>query len=94
MTINERITNAIENFSADTDNIDKIIALAYFIGREDAAKELSDKVNAVFAEQKKRAKACRYSNMAMRVQGDIDHVYSQDYSQDMTTCFASDETNL
>lgn len=94
MTINERIKKAIENFSGDEDSIDKIIALAYFIGREDATKEISDKVNAVFAEQKERAKACRYSNMAMSVQGDIDHVYSPDYSQGMTTSFASDETNL
>ena len=94
MTINERIKQAIENFNGDTDNIDKIIALAYFIGREDATKVLSDNVNAVFAQQKERAKACRYSKMAMRVQGNIDYVYSQDYSQDMKKCFASDVTNL
>lgn len=94
MTINERIKQAIENFDGETDNLDKIIALAYFIGREDATKELSDKVNAIFADQKKRANACRYHNVAMSVQGDIDRVYSPDYSQGMTTCFASDETNL
>lgn len=94
MTINERIKKAIKNFDGDTDNIDKIIALAYYIGREDATKELSDKVSAVFSEQKKRVSECRYHNMAMNIQGDIDYVYSRDYAQDMTALFASDETNL
>lgn len=68
MTIYERIIDAIVNFSCETDSIDKIIALAYFIGREDAIKEYANKVNAVFSEQKKKANDCRYSNMAMRAQ--------------------------
>ena len=52
MTINERIKQAIENFDSETDNLDKIIALAYFIGREEATNEISDKVNAIFADPK------------------------------------------
>ena len=51
MTINERINIAIENFDEKTDNLDKIIALAYFIGRDEAANFILDKVNAIFAEQ-------------------------------------------
>lgn len=51
MTINERINKAIENFDEKTDSIDKIIAVAYFIGREEGAKFLIDKQNmkALFA---------------------------------------------
>lgn len=52
MTINERIKKAIENFSCEKDSIDKIIALAYFTGREDATKEYANKVNAIFADPK------------------------------------------
>lgn len=94
MTINERINKAIENFDGKTDNIDKIIALAYFIGIEEASTNLSIKVNAIFAEQKKKAKACRYHNMAMCIQGDIDYIYSPYCSQIMKTLFASDETEI
>ena len=50
MTINERINKAIENFDGKTDNIDKIIAVAYFIGRDEASKFLIDKVNAILAD--------------------------------------------
>ena len=94
MTIDERINRAIENFDGETDNLDKIIAVAYFIGIEEATTCLSDKVNAIFAEQKKKAKACRYHNMAMRVQGDIDYIFSPYCSQSMKTLFASDETEI
>ena len=94
MTIIERIEKAIKNYDAEKDSIDKVIAMAYFIGREQATKELSDKIAKVFEEQKKRALKSRYHNIAMNVQGNISYVYSADYSQGMTESFGSDETEV
>ena len=94
MTIKERIKQAIDNMDCDVDNIEKVIALAYYIGREDAAKTTSDMYNDVLAAQIKRANGCRYHNMAMDIQGGIHYVYTSDYSGDMTKTFGGDETNV
>lgn len=59
-----RIRAAVENHDMEVDNLNKLLALAYYMGREEAAKEVSDKYNALLAEQTKRAEACRYHKMA------------------------------
>lgn len=96
MKIKERIEKALSNLGnfGNEDSIDKLIAVAYYMGREQASKEICDKVSDIFAEQKDRAEKSRYHNMAMNIQGNIDAIYSSDYAQDMTKAFGGDETKL
>jgi len=97
MTVLERVKECVNhngNVDYDVDSIEKVIALAYFIGREEATKEVSDKYTALLAEQRERANNCRYKHLAHSVIGDTDYIYSPDYAQDMTATFGSDETNV
>jgi len=92
MTIRERILKALENREMETDSIDKIIALAYYMGKEQGVKEVCDSAKAIFTEQQKRAVESRYHNMAMAIQGNINYIYHPDYAGDMTAEFGSDRT--
>lgn len=94
MTIIERIKKAVDNLDCETDNIDKLIALAYYIGREDATREISDQYNAVLAEQRERADNSRYHKLAHEIIGDIRYIYSGDYAKAMKATFGSDKTKL
>ena len=94
MTIKERIKQALANMDCETDSIDKVIGLAYYMGREDAAKEICDKASTIFEKQSKIAQNCRYRNLAMKVQGNITCIYHGDYSQIMTEEFGGDETTI
>lgn len=94
MTILEKIKSCTETWSGETDSVEKIIAIAYYIGREEATKEISDKYTALLREQRSRAKACRYHKMAFEIIGDTDYIYSSDYAQDVHETFGSDETNI
>lgn len=91
MTYRERIDLAILGHSMDRDDIDKLIALAYWMGCEDATRKICDAAAEVFAEQQARAKECRYHDMAMSVQGNISRIYSPDYAGDMGRTFGDDE---
>ncbi|MFR6690684.1 hypothetical protein [Hominenteromicrobium mulieris] len=75
----------------DKDSIEKLVKIAYYMGREEAAREVSDKYNDHIAEQKQRASECRYHNMAAEIVGDEDYIYSSDYAGDFTNTFAYDE---
>ena len=94
MTILEKVKGGVNNLNCDVDSIEKVIALAYFIGREEATKEVSDKYTALLTEQRKRANNCRYKHMVHSIIGDTEFIYSPDYAQDMTATFGSDETNV
>jgi len=92
MTAKERVLKALENSEFEVDNIDKIIALAYYIGKEQGVKEVCDSAKAIFTEQQKRAAGSRYHNFAMAIQGNINYIYHPDYAGDMTAEFGSDRT--
>lgn len=94
MTVIERIRKSVANLNCEEDNLDKLIALAYYIGREEATREVSDKYNAVLLEQRERADACRYHKFAHQIIGSVRYIHTGDYSQDMKTMFGSDETAL
>ena len=81
-----------KGYSMEVDDPRKLIAIAYYMGRESAAHEVSDKYNQLLAQQMQRAEDCRYHNMAMAIQGNIRYVYSPDYSGDMTNMFGIDQT--
>ena len=92
MTIRERVKIALDNCDCEKDDLNKLVA--YYMGREKATREISDKYNAVLAEQHQRAEACRYHKMAAAIVGDKHYIYSGDYSGDMTATFGNDVTEL
>lgn len=97
MKIKDRVRQAVETAQMDevlTKDIDKLIALAYYIGRESATIEVSDKYNKLIAQQNERADKCRYYKMAKSIIGDKEYIYNSDYRGDMTSMFGDDETEL
>lgn len=96
MTILERIHKAVDSNAAykDTDCVDKLIALAYQIGRESATKEVSDDYRALIAKMRERANNCRYHKMANDIIGERNYLHHYAYAGDVTECFGSDETKL
>lgn len=95
MTYREFIDNALEqDVDMDRDSLQKLVSIAYFLGRERATREVSDKYNEHIAEQKRRAKECRYSHMAAEIVGDEDYIHTPDYAQSYSALFAGDEIDL
>jgi len=81
---------------ADPDNIRKLIAMAYYMGRETATREICDRHNQQMTDMRKRADTCRYHIMANAIIGDrtADQIYSGDYAGEMMGTFGADEINL
>ena len=102
MTLIDRVRHSMEwdeekrNYRNDmsSDSIDRLIAFAYYMGREEATRQISDRYNALIQDMRGRANACRYSHMANKIIGDRDYLYSGDYGQPFTSTFGKDETNL
>ena len=99
MTIAERVNNLVNNqinFGSEYDpaSIEKMIVMAYYMGREAAAKEVSDMYRSHIKAQKDRAGSCRYHNMAASVVGAEDYLYSSDYAGDMTNMFGRDRSDI
>ena len=97
MTCKELIESIINDpaqkgYSMDEDDARKLIALAYYMGRESAVREVCDQAAAIFAAQINRADQCRYHNLAHNIQGGITKIYHSDYSGDFTSTFGSDPT--
>ena len=94
MTVKDKILSIVDEFDCEVDDWNKLVGMAYYIGKEQGVKEISDKYTALLAEQRKRADGCRYNKMAHKVIGDVKHIYHPDYSGDMTEIFGNDETKL
>lgn len=95
MTAKERIMQIVNNrTNMDADTAEKLIYLAYYIGRESATKETSDKYNALIAAQNERAEKSRYRHFAKSIIGDQKYIYCSDYAGEMTSIFGNDITNL
>lgn len=94
MTIIERVKTALKADDYDKDSLDKLIAMAYYIGRESATKKVSDNYSELIREQNKRADECRYSRMAHYIVGDKKYIHHADYAGEMTALFGSDETKF
>ena len=85
MKASERIFKAMSNVNLSEDTVDRLIYLAWMMGREEATKEVSDKYTEVLKGQHERAKNCRYHNLAENIIGfSGDYIYFADYSQDVT----------
>lgn len=97
MTVLGKIKNLVYNQQVDleTDSWEKLVYLAYYIGREEATKEVSDKYRAHLKAQTERANACRYHNMAVAILGNgKSYIYTSDYGQEMKKIFGDDVTAL
>lgn len=92
----DRILLGINNPELGEDSVNRLIYLAYMLGREEATKEVSDKYSAILKSQHKRAEQCRYHQMAEDIIGFRgDYIYFPDYSQDVSTELAPYyETNI
>lgn len=92
MTIIERVKECVNNLECEKDTTEKLIALAYYIGKEEATREVSDAYTKLIREQRKRAAECRYKHMAEKVIGSQNYIYFGDYDMAMTGIFGSDPT--
>lgn len=81
MNMCERINIALDK---DYKGEDGLLAVAYWIGKHNGAKEVCDSAMKIFKEQKDRASKVRYKHEALRVQGDISQIYHPDYSSDFS----------
>ena len=94
-TVRNRIKEAVYKLdNKDDDTLDKLLAIAYYMGREEATKEISDKYNALLAEQRRRAEQRRYYKMAREIIGESQMIYSPDYAGEMGSTFGDDLTAL
>ena len=94
-TYRDRLAEALNNFTkADVGSLDRLLAYAYYAGREQATRAYADKVREVLKEQQERARSLRYYKLGMYVQGNIDYVYSSDYAGDYQAEFGNDLTDL
>lgn len=98
MTVYEKIIELINSYVVDVgfcmeDSVKNLIVMAYWIGREEGAKNELDRHDKLARQQKKRAKECRYHKMAMKIIGNT-FIYSDDYSQDVTQIAKESETEL
>ena len=95
MTRRDRIRQAlVHRPSMDTDTLDSLIAVAYWMGREEEAKQAGDKMAAHLAAQHQRAAECRYHQMAGKVVGRETIIYLPNYAGDYTDAFGGDPTTL
>lgn len=96
------ILNDSENKGIYGSGIDAMIAYAYFAGREDATKELSDRYSKVIETIKDKINDDRYHKYLNSVvfgdysdyefyQKDQNFIYSSDYAGDFQATFGSDK---
>ena len=98
MTILERVKGIMHSDIDLSDekpaSIEKMIYMAYWIGREESARRVSDMYNQHIKEQRERAKACRYYHLAETIVGEERYLYSADYAGDVTGAFGSDLADI
>ena len=80
----------------DPENLKKLVAMAYYMGRESASREICDEHNTRIAKARDKAKGLRYHIMANGVLDAMggDMIYSPDYAGDMTDSFGRDPINI
>lgn len=94
MTVLQRIKQAVNNLDCSKDDVNKIIALAYYIGKEEATRTVSDEYKKLIQAQRKRADNCRYKHLANKIIGEQNYIYFGDYDNAMTGLFGSDDTTI
>ena len=94
-TIKELVSGiAQSDVSMESDSIEKVICMAYYIGLEKGAKQAAKEYKAVLSRQMLRVNACRYHKMALKIQGNVLSVYDPNHSGLMTNTFGEDKTEV
>lgn len=96
MTIAERIKNIMADApDLESDSLEKLVYLAYMMGRETGVQETAHLYSAHMQEQSQRAQACRYYKMAQKLLDNGNgYIYQADYRGDFGREFGGDETNF
>lgn len=76
------------------EGLQKVIAIAYWMGEERATKRVSDDYINLIKAQQERAMQCRYYKLASKIIGDVDYIYYPEYRQDITNGIANDKSNI
>lgn len=99
-TSTQRRRNRLGQPAVDMDHPDKpattekMILLAYEIGREEATKEVSDAYTDLLRKIRERADNCRYHHMARGIVGDTKYIYHPDYAGRVTEEFGDDRADV
>ena len=95
-TVKETVSEIIrsDKVSLESDSVEKLIYMAYYIGLEKGCKQATDEYKAVLQGQLGRVKACRYHRMAMAIQGNVKFLYDPNYGGTMTSTFGEDKTEV
>lgn len=83
-----------EKHDMDNDTWEKLVYFAYWVGREEATKYVSDCYKERYYEQKQKADTLRYHKLVNKILGKYPYIYFPDYSADVTNVFGGDKTNL
>lgn len=102
MTIVERVDDIINNRVHETlcknckepADVDKLILIAYYLGREDATRKVCDDYNELIDEMLKRAEQSRYHKLAHDIIGEKHYVYESDYSGTVHEAFGNDPADI
>lgn len=98
MTVLERVKSIcgarIDLNDEQPATIEKMIYLAYWIGREEATRRVSDDYVYMIKQMRERAEKCRYKHMAHNVIGKANYLYESDYDECMTLTFGSDKADI
>ena len=93
-TMIERVRECVSAYPMDFDSVEKLIAFAYMMGREEATKEVSNLYNNHIREQHERAAAFRYHRAALAIVGEETYIHTPDYAQETLALWGGDATNI
>jgi hypothetical protein len=93
MTASEKISQLVRTLGPTPTTPDGLLVLAYYMGREEAARRLCDEHNKRVAAMRAAADQEHCHHVAHRVitAGGPDQIYSPDYAGDVTSTFGGDE---
>ena len=96
LTVKELIESIVNdsNVKLSSDTLERLVTVAYYMGRETATREVSDLYMARICAQEERARECRYHNLAREIIGDTKPIWRYDYRQEVMNLFGGDETRL
>lgn len=90
--VNEILKDSGALYSGDT--VERLVAFAYYYGRETATKEVSDTYRAMIKEMRKRAESSRYTTLINEAIGDRNYIVFTDYPGRVTKDAGTLETHL
>lgn len=89
MTYEEKVNKSLIDADLDVDNLnnqDKLVYIAYYMGRESAIKELIDRQSKISLQRIFEAERIEYARMiykSMQIQPSLIHNYNQDFTKNV-----------